>query len=164
MRARTVITALLLAAAATAGCSNAGDAKPTKTVTSTPASPAAAATAATGDLAPIWTPKLDAAAGPNAEATGACQTPSSSECARYIKEIMVVVDGVDAAINKTGKRYPQSTAQIVKMRDAQKVYTDEGCEGDPAADDPNSRCHAIMTITVGPATLGMTLMTDDLTS
>lgn len=164
MRTRTITAAagavLLLTLAA---CSSGGDTESAKsdskpTPTSTPVA------ASTADLAPIWTPKLDAAAGPNAEATGACQTPSSSECARYIKEIMAVVDGVDAAINETGKRYPQSTAQIVKMRDAQKVYTDEGCEGDPAADGPNSRCHGIMAITVGPATLGMTLMTDDLTS
>lgn len=163
MRTRTATAAAVLLIAALTACSDEGGTTAPEKV-SPPPSPSASASDIKTQLAPVWTPKLDAAAGPNAEATGACQTPSGSECARYIKEIMAVVDGVDAAINETGKRYPQSTAQIVKMRDARKVYTDEGCEGDPAADDPDSQCWEIMTITVGPATLGMTLMTDDLTS
>lgn len=159
MHTRTITVTAALLLAGLVGCSSGDDVKSARSDPKPQPTPTPAAS--TADLAPIWTPKLDAAAGANAEATGACQMPSSSECARYIKEIMAVVDGVDAAINETGKRYPQSTAQIVKMRDARKVYTDEGCEGDPAADDPNSQCWEIMAITVGPATLGMTLMTDD---
>ncbi|MEW2083487.1 hypothetical protein [Streptomyces sp. NPDC005283] len=163
MRTRTIaFTAVALLALAGCGGEPA-DSKP-KAKPATVATPTVTAAADTADLAPIWTPKLDAAAGPNAESTGACRAPSSSECARYIKAIMAVVDGVDAAINETGKRYPQSTAQIVKMRDAEKVYTDEGCEGDPAADSPNSKCWDTMTITVGASSLDMTLITDDLTS
>ncbi|MET7622375.1 hypothetical protein [Streptomyces sp. NPDC005408] len=164
MRTRT-IAVTTVALLALAGCSSNGDAAPEKTKSApVAASPTVTAAADTADLAPIWTPKLDAASGGNAEATAACQAPSSSECARYIKDIMAVVAGVDSAILETGKRYPESTAQIVRMRDAHKVYTDEGCEGDPAADGPNSQCHAVMTITVGTASLGMTLLTDDLTS
>jgi hypothetical protein len=75
---------------------------------------------------------------------------------------MNVVEQLDLAITQTGKRYPQSTAQIVKMRDEEKKYEDEGCEGDPVADDPNSDCWGVMTITVGASSLQMTLITDDL--
>lgn len=88
--------------------------------------------------------------------------PSSAVCAQAIKDIMAVVGELDSAITATGGRYPQTTAQIVKMQDAQKTYTDHGCEGDPAADDANSRCSAVVAITVGRSTLQMTLGTDDL--
>lgn len=154
MRTRTTILALTLTAAL-AGCSS-GDSTPK-------AAPSSAASESTTSektkLEPVWAPKLEAA---SEGAVEACSTPSSSDCAESIDRIMTVVDGLDTAIDKTGRRYPQTTAQIVSLQDAQTEYTDEGCEGDPAADDPNSQCWGVSTITLGATTLQMTLLTDDL--
>ncbi|MFD7082520.1 hypothetical protein ACFYXV_26680 [Streptomyces sp. NPDC002181] len=91
-----------------------------------------------------------------------CMAPSTAVCAQAIKEIMAVVGKIDSAITATGRRYPRTTAQIVKMQDAQKTYADQGCEGDPAADDDNSLCSDVVAITIGRSTLQMTLGADDL--
>ncbi|MFJ1564610.1 hypothetical protein ACIOG8_10385 [Streptomyces erythrochromogenes] len=116
-------------------------------------------TAEKAKLAPTWTPKLDAAA---ENGVADCMTPSSNACAQAVADIMAVVKDLDAAITATGRRYPQTTAQIVKMQDAQKTYTDERCKGDAAADDPNSPCSRVVAVAVGRSTLQMTLITDDL--
>jgi hypothetical protein len=110
-------------------------------------------------LEPVWVPKLQAA---SAGAVEACMMPSSSTCARSLSRIMSVVDELDTAIDETGKRYPQSTAQIVEMQDEYETYVSQACQGDPEADDPSGRCWGIATITVGVTTLQMTLVTDDL--
>ncbi|NWF31281.1 hypothetical protein HW130_34510 [Streptomyces sp. PKU-EA00015] len=158
----TAITALLLAAALV-GCSSGSeensDAKPKTSAAAPSADTTNAPTAKDVKLEPEWAPKLEAT---QQDATADCMAPSSTACSEAVERIMTVVRGLDAAIDQSGKRYAQTTAQIVKMQDAEKVYIDEGCAGDPAADDPNSPCTKVVAITVGASTLQMTLITDDL--
>ncbi|MBP5871181.1 hypothetical protein F3K39_34920 [Streptomyces sp. LBUM 1479] len=112
-------------------------------------------------LEPIYSPKLETAAGKDAESTSACQLPSSNACARYVADIMDVVRELQAAINDSGRPYEATTEQITKMTDAGSEYVANGCHGDPTADDPNSQCHGAVAVTVGATTLGMTLLTDE---
>ncbi|GGS42030.1 hypothetical protein F2B00_03310 [Streptomyces parvus] len=153
MRIRMLAVTALLATALTA-CSGGQepDSKP-----STKPTPTASKLSA---LAPAWQPKLDAAA---EGAVATCQTPSSDACAEVLTDIMIVVNELEGEIEAPGRGpYRESTKQIAKMQAATDKYVDEGCQGDPAADDPDSDCWGISSITVGAATLGMTLMTDDL--
>ncbi|MER5461688.1 hypothetical protein ABT010_13560 [Streptomyces sp. NPDC002668] len=163
MRTRPITAAAvsaILLAALTAGCSSSGGAEPEKTTApTTAAAEAAAAPAAdTGKLAPIWTPKLDAAAGPNAAATGSCRTPSSIACADAIDRIMTVVNNIEAAIGD--RPYRTSLEQIAKMRTADTAYVTAACKGNPAGDSTGA-CTGAWTITAGAVTLGMALLTDD---
>lgn len=153
MRIRTLAVTALFATALTA-CSGGqeGDSKPSAKPTPTASKLSA--------LAPVWQPKLDAAA---EGAAATCQAPSSQACAAALTDIMIVVNEVEREIETPGRGpYRESTKQIAKMQAATDKYVDEGCQGDPAADDPNSECWGIAAITVGATTLGMTLMTDDL--
>ncbi|MCQ1575349.1 hypothetical protein [Streptomyces parvus] len=153
MRIRTLVVTALLATALTA-CSGGQepDSKPSAKPTPTESELSA--------LAPAWQPKLDAAA---EGAVATCQTPSSDACAEVLTDIMMVVNELESEIEAPGRGpYRESTKQIAKMQAATDKYVDEGCQGDPAADDPNSDCWGISAITVGAATLGMTLTTDDL--
>jgi hypothetical protein len=152
MNIRMLTIAALLTASLTA-CSGGqeSDSKP-----STKPSPAASELAA---LAPAWQPKLDAAA---EGAFATCQTPSSDACAEVLTDIMLVVNDIESEIDVPGRGpYPESTKQIAKMQAATDKYVERGCQGDPAAEDPNSGCWGIADITIGAASLGMTLMTDD---
>ncbi|MGC5001170.1 hypothetical protein [Streptomyces sp. DT203] len=154
IRIATVAGALLLATLA--ACSSGGSEAKSKAPSPAP-SPKASKLAALG---PAWQPKLDAAA---KDSVAICMTPSSSSCATVLTDIMLVVHDIEDEIAEPGRGpYPESTAQIAKMQDATDEYVAEGCQGDPAADDPNSQCWGIDAITVGAATLGMTLNTDDL--
>ncbi|MFF3643395.1 hypothetical protein [Streptomyces sp. NPDC002564] len=155
---RTTTVVLTAAVLALAGCSDSGDDTDHK-AKAKKASPTSAATPK--KLDPVWSPKLDDAAGKDAEAVSACQMPSSNACARYVDDIMGVTGGLEDAIDKSGRAYPATTKQINKMKAAETEYTDNGCQGDPTADDPNSQCHGVVTITIGAATLGMTLLTDE---
>lgn len=150
-----LLAALLLAATAACGSST-DDAKP-KTKTSAPAT-----SAAPKKLEPVWGPKLDKAAGKDAEGTSACQLPSSNACARYVHDIMAVVAGLEDAIKKSGREYLKATAQIASMKADESEYVANGCQGDPTADDPNSQCHGVVGVTVGTTTLDMTLLTDEI--
>ncbi|OKJ87277.1 hypothetical protein AMK32_08545 [Streptomyces sp. CB01883] len=87
--------------------------------------------------------------------------PSSNACARYVTDIMNVVSGLEGEIKKTGRKYSASMKQIRKMQAAQSEYEDNGCQGDITAEDPNSQCHGVVTITVGATTLDITLGTDE---
>ncbi|MFD5016658.1 hypothetical protein [Streptomyces chartreusis] len=161
MRTHTTTAALLaVSLLALAGCSGgagtSADAKPETTQATTPDT-----SAPPEKLEAVWKPKLDEAAGKDAEATAACQQPSSNACARYVKDIMDTVDGLSAAIEETGQEYPKSLEQIGKMKDSEADYKANGCQGDPTADDPNSLCHGVVGVTIGVVTLGMTLNTDE---
>ena len=112
MRRTTVIAAALLLAA-TAACGGSSDDVKPKAKPSTPTT-----SAAPKKLEPIWGPKLEAAAGKDAEGTSACQMPSSNACARYVNDVMDVVAGLEAAIKNTGREYPKAEAQIASMKDA----------------------------------------------
>ncbi|MFI2354638.1 hypothetical protein ACH5AG_08120 [Streptomyces anulatus] len=154
MKIRALTVTALLAASLVA-CS--GGQEPDAKAPSGKPSPAASKLSA---LAPVWQPKLDAAA---EGAAATCQKPSSKACAEALTDIMIVVNELESEIETPGRGpYPESTKQIAKMQAATDKYVDEGCQGDPAADDPNSDCWGISAITVGAATLGMTLITDDL--
>ncbi|WP_406145108.1 hypothetical protein [Streptomyces anulatus] len=154
MKIRALAVTALLAASLVA-CS--GGQEPDAKAPSGKPSPAASKLSA---LAPAWQPKLDAA---TEGAAATCQTPSSKACAEALTEIMIVVNELESEIEAPGRGpYRESTKQIAKMQAATDKYVDEGCQGDPAADDPNSDCWGISAITVGAATLGMTLITDDL--
>lgn len=161
MRTHTT-TAVLLAASllALTGCSSgtetSADARPKTTPAATPGT-----SAPPEKLEPAWKPKLEEAAGEDAEATTACQRPSSNACARYVKDIMDTVDGLAAAIEETGQEYPKSLEQIGKMKDAEAEYKANGCQGDLTADDPNSLCHGVLGVTIGVVTLGISLYTDE---
>lgn len=155
---RRTATALLTATClALAGCSGSSDSTDTKaaakTTSKSPAKPK--------KLEPKWGTKLDVAGGEDAEAVGACTLPSSNACARYVEDIMGVVSGLADAIDETGRAYPESSAQIAKMRKAEKEYVHNGCQGDPTADDPNSVCSGVVGVTMGAASLQMTLSTDE---
>lgn len=154
MKIRTLAAAALLTAALTA-CSGSQEPDP-KAAGVKPSSTASKLSA----LAPAWQPKLDAAA---EGAVATCMTPSSDACAEVLTDIMIVVNEVEREIDTPGRGpYRESTKQIAKMQAATDKYVDEGCQGDPAADDPNSECWGIADITVGATTLGMTLATDDI--
>lgn len=152
-------TTLLLAVGllALAGCTSTGD---DKTATAD-AKTAPTTSAVPQKLEPTWGPKLQAAAGKDAEATAACQQPSSNQCARYVKNIMAVVGSLEAEIDRTGQAYPKSRVQIGKMQDAASEYLANECQGDVTADDPDSSCWGVATVTVGAAALDMTLLTDE---
>jgi hypothetical protein len=154
---RTAAAILLAAGLALAGCSS----NDTSDRAAKNARPKAEASTKPGKLEPVWGPKLDAAKGKDAESTSACMQPSSNACARYIKDIMGVVSGVEGAIKKTGRQYPASMKQIREMKAAQAEYLRNGCQGDVTAEDPDSLCHGVVTITVGATTLDITLSTDE---
>jgi hypothetical protein len=154
IRIATVAAAVLLATLT--ACSGGGAEAESKAPAPTPSSKASKLAA----LAPVWQPKLDAAA---KDSVAICMTPSSSSCATVLTDIMLVVHDIEDKIAEQGRGpYPESTAQIAKMQDATDKYVAEGCQGDPAADDPNSQCWGIADITIGATTLGMTLTTDDM--
>ncbi|NUV65622.1 hypothetical protein G6W57_00635 [Streptomyces sp. CAI-121] len=153
MKIRTLaVTALLATALAACSGGQEDDSKPSAKPTPTASKLSA--------LAPAWQPKLDAAA---EGAVATCQAPSSDACAEVLTDIMMVVNELESEIEAPGRGpYPESTKQIAKMQAATDKYVDEGCQGDPAADDPDSECWGIADITVGASTLGMTLATDDI--
>jgi hypothetical protein len=155
---RTSIALLAAVCLALAGCSGGSadaDAKPkAKTTTPTPS-------VTPEKLEPVWGPKLEAAAGKDVESTRACQMPSSNACARYVNDIMEVVDGLENAIKKSGHDYPKATAQIASMKHDEAEYVANGCQGDPIADDPNSQCWDVLGVTIGTTSLDMTLKTDE---
>lgn len=151
------VSSLMLFGLAGCGSSDTSEPKPPASVPVATGSEQSAQ--ARRQLAPVWSPKLEAA---SQTGVADCMAPSTTECAKAITSIMAVVGELDDAITASGRRYPQTTAQIVKMQAAQKTYVDGGCEGDPTADDDNSPCSAVVAITIGKSTLQMTLGTDDL--
>ncbi|MFJ1653497.1 hypothetical protein ACIOC2_19330 [Streptomyces sp. NPDC088337] len=158
-RATPVLAAALLIFGTVAACSNAKpDAKP---ATQTASPQKSAQDSKPKNLADTYNDKLEAVSdGSIAD----CQSPSNTACASAIGAIMVVVGDLERDIDANGGAsvYPKSTRQIAKMRAAQQEYEDNGCEGDPAADDPNSDCWGTMSVTVGATTLSMALTTDEL--
>jgi len=152
MRIRALIATALLAASLSA-CSS-GDETASKAPAAKPSSKAV-------ELAPVWQPKLDTA---SAGALAICQTPSSPSCATALTDIMLVVHEIEDTITEPGMgKYPESTKQMAKMQEATDLYVDQGCQGDPAADEPSSRCYgAAVNIAAGSDALGMTLVTDDM--
>ncbi|MFF9238407.1 hypothetical protein ACF1AY_15940 [Streptomyces sp. NPDC014776] len=153
-------TVLLITSAATAcSSSDKSDSKPTtqpSTAASTPAAPSQPK-----KLADVYTAKLDAVSEGSIEK---CQSPSSTACANDIGAIMTVVGDLERDIDANGgaSEYPKATKQIATMKAAQQDYKNNGCEGDPTADDPNSDCWGVANITLGATTLSMTLSTDEL--
>lgn len=152
----TAVAAVLLLASLTSCSSDNPDAKPKA---SSPAASPSSSTSTPQELAPVWTPKLDAA---GEGAVAACQSPSSAECSASVDRVMTVVNDLEAGIGQTGRPYKETLSQIAKMRAAETEYTVRACKGDPGADDPNSKCHGVVDVTLGATTLGMTLVTDDL--
>jgi hypothetical protein len=155
------LTAALLLAGTLAACSdNKSDAKPTTHTASPKESPTAATSAK--NLHDAYADKLDAVSDGSIED---CQSPSSTACANDLGAIMTVVGDLQKDIDAQGgaAKYPKTTKQIAKMRAAQQEYKDNGCEGDPLADDPNSGCWGVVGITTGSTILSMTLTTDELT-
>ncbi|MEU1515796.1 hypothetical protein ABZ490_27265 [Streptomyces sp. NPDC005811] len=168
---RQTATAVLLAVTlALAGCSGGSgdtDAEPgaepgaeARSPTPTP-TPTPTPSATQERLRPVWGPRLEAAAGKGGEGTSACHRPSSDACAGYVRDIMAVVTGLADAIRTSGRAYPKARAQIARMKHAQAAYAAAGCHGDPAADDPDSRCHGVVAVTIGASTLDVTLLTDE---
>jgi hypothetical protein len=158
-RTLPALAAILLIGGASTACSDGKvDAKP---ATQSAASTETPAAAESKKLADAYTDKLYAVSD---GAVADCQSPSSTACSHDVGAIMVVVGDIQRDIDAQGgaSTYPKSTQQIAKMRDAQQEYDDNGCEGDPTADDPNSDCWGILAITVGATTLSMTLGTDEM--
>jgi hypothetical protein len=154
------LAAALFLAGTLAACSDSKpDTKPAKHSATAKAS--AAAAKPKKNLHDAYTAKLDAVSDGS---VADCQSPSSVACSDDIGAIMTIVDDLQKDIDAQGgaTRYPESTKQIAKMRAAQQEYEDNACEGDPAADDPNSDCWGTMEITVGSKTLTMTLNIDEL--
>lgn len=158
-RTAPMLAAALLLFGTVAGCSN--DKPDAKAATQTASPQKSAPDSKPEKLADIYTDKLNAVSDGS---VADCQSPSSTACASSIGAIMVVVDDLEKDIDANGGAsvYPKSTRQIAKMRAAQQEYKDNGCEGDPTADDPNSDCWGTMAVTVGATTLSMTLPTDEL--
>lgn len=158
MRRTATLLACLLLSGLTACGSDSTDDKPT----AAKSSPSASAEPIKAEpLEPVWAPKLKEAAGEEGEAISACNLPSSNACARYLGDIMNVVHGLETAIGESGREYPATKKQIATMTDAESEYTENGCQGDPTADDPNSQCHGVVNVTLGATTLSMTLYTDE---
>jgi hypothetical protein len=149
----------LLLAGMLAACSD--DKPEAKSATySATAKASAAAAKPKKNLADAYTDKLDAVSNGS---VADCQSPSRVACSDDIGAIMVVVDDIQKDIDAQGgaAKYPESTQQVAKMRAAQQEYEDNACEGDPLADDPNSDCWGVSSITIGAKTLSMTLTIDD---
>ncbi|MGQ4393770.1 hypothetical protein ACN6K5_003556 [Streptomyces violaceoruber] len=166
------VTAALFTVLLAAGCSSGdgggdgkADASPTP-ATSTPAAAESETAAAAPKLSEEWGPKLDAATSSGKD--DVCKTVGAKPCVDHITELTELVYDVRDAIDTAGATavYPKTVEAIGNVEDASASYADGGCAGsseETLAD--GSVCGGyVATLLLGPATLSMTMTTDELTA
>lgn len=157
MRRHILITAVVLLLA---GCStdDTGGAV-AETSVSTEASPSETGVP---KLSEEWGPKLDAA-GDGAE-EGVCTEVGAPSCVEHLTALAEVVYEVEAAIESADAAdvYPRSMKQADAVTAASEGYVAAGCEGssDNALGDSVCAGYAA-TLLLGPATLSVTMKTDE---
>lgn len=170
-RTATAVTAALFTVLLAAGCSSGDGGGDGKTdASSAPASSTPAAveseSTATPKLSAEWGPKLDAAS--DSSKPSVCKTVGSKPCVDHITELTQLVYDVRDAIDTAGATpvYPKTLEAIGNVEDASGSYAEGGCAGsseETLAD--GSVCGGyVATLLLGPATLSMTMTTDELTS
>ncbi|MFJ3043641.1 hypothetical protein [Streptomyces tendae] len=170
-RTTAAAAAVLLLTVLTAGCSDGdggGDGKAESSSAPATSSPAAAEseTAATPKLSEEWGPKLDAATSSGKD--DVCKTVGAKPCVDQITELTELVYDVRDAIDTAGATavYPKTVEAIGNVEDASASYAEGGCAGslgETLAD--GSVCGGyVATLLLGPATVSMTMTTDELTA
>ncbi|QQM45187.1 hypothetical protein [Streptomyces liliifuscus] len=161
---RRHIVGIIAAGLLLAGCSEgSGDDK-----TEPKANPEAAAE--TTSTAPVklsdkWGPKLDAA-GDKGE-PGVCTEVGSPGCVDHITQLTEVVYDVETAIEEAGAEalYPRSMKHIDGVEAASEAYVAAECKGSTDTTLGDSACAGYAaTLLLGPATLSMTMQTDEYSS
>ncbi|MGW0015375.1 hypothetical protein ACWDVX_37215 [Streptomyces tendae] len=168
-RTTTVVTAALFTVLLAGGCSDGdGDGKTDASSAPASSSPAAAESETTAAAAPKlseeWGPKLDAATSSGKD--DVCKTVGSTACVDHITELTELVYDVRDAIDTAGATavYPKTLEAIDDVEAASGSYAEGGCagsSGETLAD--GSVCGGyVATLLLGPATLSMTMTTDEL--
>jgi hypothetical protein len=99
------------------------------------------------------------------QAVSKCRTPSTTACAQALGAVISETIELQQAIdNGPGEDvYATTYAEANKLSDVGNRYVEEGCEGDPAADDADSPCHGLaLTVAGGLTVLGIDMDTDEL--
>lgn len=174
MRRTTLSAAVLLTVLLAASCSGGGD-DPKAASSSSPAKSAAAKqedsadTAASSSAPPKlstkWAPKLEAAS--KASQPNICKDAGAKQCTDHITKLTELVYDVGDAIDEADATadYPKTVAQIAKVERASEGYVDDGCAGSGEATLGGSACGGhVQWLLLGPATVEMTLQTDELTA
>lgn len=158
MRRHIMITAAVLLLT---GCSTGGDGQPAdETRASAEASPSETAVP---KLSKEWGPKLDAA-GDGAE-NGVCTEVGSPGCVKHITALTEVVYDAETAIEDADAvvLYPRSMKHIEGVEAASKAYVAAECKGSTDTALGDSVCAGYTaTLLLGPASLSMTMVTDEL--
>lgn len=124
--------------------------------------PAAASPAAKARLSKTWTPRLDKAA--RTARPNVCKVVGASGCTKHVTLMAEVVFALDDAIDASdaADRYPRSKAEIAKVTRASEDYATQGCADSNEPTLGNTPCaKAVADLLAGPATLSMTLSTDE---
>lgn len=144
-----------------AGCSGeSGGDKPEPKATVEAA--AETASAAPVKLSEEWVPKLDAAGDKGGQ--GVCTEVGSSECVKHITQLTELVYDVETAIEEADAEalYPRSMKHIDGVEAASEAYVAAECKGSTDTALGDSACAGYTaTLLLGPATLSMTLSTDE---
>ncbi|MEV0220881.1 hypothetical protein [Streptomyces sp. NPDC050704] len=144
-----------------AGCSgeSSGD-KPESKATVDAA--AETASAVPVKLSEKWAPKLDAAGDKGEQ--GVCTKVGSPECVTHITQLTEVVYDVETAIEEADAKalYPRSMKHIEDVTAASEAYVAGECKGSTDTTLGDSACAGYTaTLLLGPASLSMTLTTDE---
>lgn len=168
-RTATAATAALFTVLLAGGCSSGGgDGKAESSPTPATSSPAAveSETAAAPKLSEEWGPKLQAAT--DSSRDDVCKTVGSQACVEHITELTELVYDVRDAIDTAGATasYPKTLEAIDDVEDASASYAQGGCAGstDETLADGSACGGYVATLLLGPATLSMTMTTDELTA
>jgi hypothetical protein len=158
---RRHIVGIIAAGLLLAGCS--GESSGGKAESKATAEAAAeTASAAPVKLSNKWMPKLDAA-GDKGE-SGVCTEVGSPGCVKHVTQLTELVYDVETAIEEADAKalYPRSMKHIEDVTAASEAYVAGECKGstDNALGDSACAGYAA-TLLLGPATLSMTLQTDE---
>lgn len=156
----TIVAAGLLAA----GCSEESSSDP-KSKATTEAAGASATSSAPPKLSAKWGPKLDAATDEGPE--GVCTEVGAPDCVKHLTQLTEVVYDVETAIEeaKAETLYPRSMKQIDAVEAASTAYVAAECKGSTDNALGDSACAGYTaTLLLGPATLSMTMTTDELSA
>ncbi|WP_432185466.1 hypothetical protein [Streptomyces tendae] len=166
-----VVTAALFVVLLAGGCSGGdggGDGKADASPAPATSSPAVvdSESAAAPKLSEEWGPKLDAATSSGKD--DVCKTVGSKPCVDHITELTELVYDVRDAIDTTGATavYPKTLEAIDDVETASASYAEGGCAGstDETLADGSVCGGYVATLLLGPATLSMTMTTDELTA
>jgi hypothetical protein len=161
---RRHIIAVVAAGLLLAGCSGESSDDTSSKPKSTPTTESAAETTPEEKpkLSEEWGPKLDTAGDKGEQ--GVCTEVGSPGCVKHITELTEVVYDVETAIEEANAKalYPRSMKHIEDVTDASEAYVAAECKGSTDNTLGDSACAGYAaTLLLGPATLSMTLQTDE---